>query len=87
MATICQKEYFLAVILGIGYKKNMSFLVIPKSPKVWKEVKKIGWAPLSGHCGNKQNKLKKTKQRQNLTFKQRQIFCTELNLIRKFDLK
>ena len=26
----------------MGYEKNMSFLVIPKSPKVWKKVEKIG---------------------------------------------
>ena len=31
----------------MDYEKNMSFLVIPKSPKVWKKVEKIGWAPSS----------------------------------------
>ena len=35
-------ECFSAVILVMGYKKNMSFLVIPKSPKVLKKLKKIG---------------------------------------------
>ena len=29
-------EHISAVKFGTGYKKNMSFLVIPKSPKVWK---------------------------------------------------
>ena len=30
----------------MGYEKNMSVLVIPKSPKVKKKVEKIGRAPL-----------------------------------------
>ena len=29
-----------------GLWGKMSFLVIPKTPKVWKEVEKMGWAPL-----------------------------------------
>ena len=33
---IFQTEYFLAVNFAIGYKKNMSYLVILKSPKVEK---------------------------------------------------
>ena len=39
---IFQIECFLAVKFAMAYDKNMSFLVIPKSPKVWKkEVKGI----------------------------------------------
>ena len=41
---IFQTERFSAVKLAMGYEKNMSFLVIAKSPKVWKKkkVEKIG---------------------------------------------
>ena len=40
---ICQTEHFSAVKFAMGYKKNMSFRVITKSPKVWKKkVEKIG---------------------------------------------
>ena len=31
---IFQMEHFLAVKFAIGYEKNISFLVMPKSPKV-----------------------------------------------------
>ena len=31
-----------SLALAMGYEKNMSFLVIAKSPKVWKKVEKIG---------------------------------------------
>ena len=34
---ILQTEHFSAVKFAMGYKKNMSFLVITKSPKVWKK--------------------------------------------------
>ena len=39
---IFQTECFSAVKFAMGYEKNMSFLVIPKSPKVWKKVEMIG---------------------------------------------
>ena len=39
---ISQMAHFSAVNFDTGYEKNMSFLVIPKSPKVWKKVEKIG---------------------------------------------
>ena len=40
---IFQTGYFLAVKFSMGYEKNTSFLVIlTKSPKVWKNVEKIG---------------------------------------------
>ena len=36
-------EHFSAVKFAMSYEKNMSFLVIAKSPKVWKKkVEKIG---------------------------------------------
>ena len=35
-------ECFSAVKFAMCYEKNMSFLVIPKSPKVWKKVEKVG---------------------------------------------
>ena len=38
---IFQTEHFSSVKFAMGYEKNMSFPVIPKSPKVWKKVKKI----------------------------------------------
>ena len=37
---IFQMEHFSAVKIDIGYEKNMSFLVIPKSLKVWKKLKR-----------------------------------------------
>ena len=46
---IFQTEHLIhcvAVKFSVGYEKNMSFLVIAKSPKVWKKVEKIGRAPL-----------------------------------------
>ena len=39
---IFQIEHFSAVKIAMGYEKNMHFFVIAKSPKVWKEVEKIG---------------------------------------------
>ena len=39
---IFQVEPISAVKFDTGCEKNMSFLVIPKSPKVWKKVEKIG---------------------------------------------
>ena len=36
-----QTKHFSAVKFYMGYEKNMSFHVIPKSPKVWKKVEKI----------------------------------------------
>ena len=38
---IVQTEHFPAVQFDLGYEKNMSFRVIPKSPKVWKKVRKL----------------------------------------------
>ena len=29
----------------MGYEKNMNFLVVPKSQKVWKKVERHVWAP------------------------------------------
>ena len=37
---IFQTKHFLAVKFSMGYEKNVSFLVIAKSPKVWKKKKK-----------------------------------------------
>ena len=39
-----QMEHFSAVKFAVGYEKNMNFLVMPKSSKVWKKkkVEKIG---------------------------------------------
>ena len=39
---IFQTEHFSAVKFAVGNEKKMSFLVIPKSPKVWKKVENIG---------------------------------------------
>ena len=40
---IFQTEHFSAAVkYAMGYEKNMRFLVIVKSPKVWKKVEKIG---------------------------------------------
>ena len=39
---IFQMEHIYAVKFAMGYEKNMSFFVIPKSPKVFKKVEKIG---------------------------------------------
>ena len=39
---IFQTECFSAVRFAMSHEKNMSFLVIPKSPKVWKKNEKIG---------------------------------------------
>ena len=35
-------QHFSAMIFYMGYEKNMSFLMIPKSPKIGKKVEKIG---------------------------------------------
>ena len=43
---IFQTEHFSAANFAMGYEKSMSFLVIPKSSKVWKKVEKYDWAPL-----------------------------------------
>ena len=43
---IFQTEHFSAVKFAMGYEKNMSFLVIPKSPKVGKKLKKSDWVAL-----------------------------------------
>ena len=37
-----QTEHVSAVKFNMGYEKNMSFLVIPKSPELWKKVEEIG---------------------------------------------
>ena len=42
---IFQTEHFSVVKFDMCYEKNMSFLVIPKSPKVWKNVEK-NWTGL-----------------------------------------
>ena len=44
---IFQTKHLSAVKFVMGYGENMSFLVIPKFPVVWKKVEKIGWAPLN----------------------------------------
>ena len=44
---IFQMECFSAVKFGMGHEKNMSFLVIAKSPKVWKKIEKVGLGSLS----------------------------------------
>ena len=38
---IFQTKHYAAVKFAMGYEKNMSFLEIPKLPKVWKKVEKI----------------------------------------------
>ena len=40
---IFQMEHFPAVKFAMGYEKNMSFLVITKSPKLWKKLKNLNW--------------------------------------------
>ena len=45
-----QTKHFSAVKFYMGYEKNMSFHVIPKSPKVWKKVEKIGLGSFKGGC-------------------------------------
>ena len=40
--TFSLNGHFSAVKFVMGYEKNMSFLVIAKSPKVWKKIEKIG---------------------------------------------
>ena len=42
---IFKTEHFLAVKFDIGSEKNMSFLVMPKAPKVEKKLKKSEWTP------------------------------------------
>ena len=37
---IFETEHFLAVKFSMGYQKNMNFLVIANSRKVWKKLKK-----------------------------------------------
>ena len=37
---IFQTEHLLAMKYGTDYEKNMSFLVIPRSLKIWKKLKK-----------------------------------------------
>ena len=37
-----QMEHISAVKFDTSYEKNMSFLVIPKSPKVGRKIEKIG---------------------------------------------
>ena len=44
---IFQVEQFSAVKFDKGYEKNISFLVMPKSQKVWKQFEKSDWAPWS----------------------------------------
>ena len=39
---IFQTAHFSAVKFAMSYENNMSFLVVVKSPKVWKKVEKIG---------------------------------------------
>ena len=39
---IFQMKHFSAVKFAMGYENNMSFPVIPNSPKVWKKVEKKG---------------------------------------------
>ena len=39
---IFQIQHFSAMKFYMGYEKNKSFLVIPKSPKIGKKVEKIG---------------------------------------------
>ena len=44
-------QHFSGMKFYMGYKKNMSFLVVPKSLKVGKKVEKIGYAPLRKYLG------------------------------------
>ena len=39
---IFQTEQFSAVTFAMGYEKNIGFLVIPESPKIWKTDETIG---------------------------------------------
>ena len=45
---VFQTEHFLTVKFATGYEKNMNFLVILKSPKVRKKLKKIGLGSFKG---------------------------------------
>ena len=42
-----QTEHFSPVKFAMGYEKNMSFLMMPKSPKVGEKSWKIGLASLT----------------------------------------
>ena len=44
---IFQTENFSAAKFATSYEEKMSFIMIPKSPKVWREVEKSNWAPLT----------------------------------------
>ena len=44
---IFQMEHFSAVKFAMGYEKNISYLVTPKSPKVGQKLNKSDWAPLN----------------------------------------
>ena len=46
MVYILKTKPFSDVKFAMDYKKNMSFLVIAKSPKVWKKLNRKDWAPL-----------------------------------------
>ena len=46
---IFQAEHFSADKFAMGYEKNMSFLVMATSSKVWKKVEKMGLAPLNSN--------------------------------------
>ena len=53
---IFQMEQFSAVKFAMSYEKNMSFLVIAKSPEVWKEVYKIGLSSLKFATSQERNR-------------------------------
>ena len=49
---IFQTECFSAVKFAMGYEKNMSFLVVPKSLKIWKKkIEKIRLDSFKWSCG------------------------------------
>ena len=54
-------EHFSGEKFAMGYEKNMSFLVMAKSPKVWGKNEKIGLSPFfvlytaSAHAPSKIN--------------------------------
>ena len=47
---IFQTKHFSAVKFTMGYKKNMSFLVVTKSSKIGKKVEKIGLGSFKRHA-------------------------------------
>ena len=54
---IFQAKHFPAVKFAMGNEKNMSFLVIPKSPNIWKKIEKSNWASLKCYILSKSHHI------------------------------